>query len=792
MHTIVLPTARAIRHEQLYFEKSTLFLPNYLTMAEFIERTCIVDGYKKIDNDTRNILLLEASDFNEFHSLQIERNFFTFTQNSSYVFTLFTELSGEKVAISDLELADTYGDYEEHITILQALHVRYEALCNERKILDPIFLPKLYRFNEEYIRSLGDIEIVVEGYLSAFELEILQKCADICSLQIKISTTQFNKKMQEKFRDLGFTLEIGKNYLLDMNTKKVLNEEENLKKSQIECYSFSEQILQVAFVKQKVYAYIQNGLKCEEIVVVVPNESFAELLNLYDTEGNFNFAMGKKFTRTDSYKHLEAVCEYIENPTVQNGARLKRYQSEFYEVLVPLYYKSMNEIDFEVLIQAYIKSLENSSKAYNKSEKKILQEELYSFCKLKKIYNDLNLKSTLHLFMQRISQRSLDDVRGGKITVMGVLESRYMNYKGVIIVDFNDSNVPKKSEKDLFLNSDIRVAANLPTQNDRENLQKHYYQLLMNRAFHPQGTSHVSISYVKSSTAIPSRFLTQLGIVPQESKNEELYAQILHKKSVFEKISQEDEIIQEYDFTRIKLSATSLKSFLDCKRKYYYHYISHLKKHEIPQDIASENQIGLDLHEALKNVYLKQNAFVDPRELHSKIVRELENISNNSSLQEYQLKLWNRKLDSFVENEIERFRSGVRVLECEKVLTCKHFDMQLSGQIDRIDEQENGLYILDYKSGKYPTYTAKTLQKATDFQLEFYYLLASAEGKIAGCGYYDLSSGKIIDETFLEEKLLLLQEHLEELKTQKSFNFSKCEDESICKYCEYATLCGRD
>lgn len=68
-----------------------------------------------------------------------------------------------------------------------------------------------------------------------------------------------------------------------------------------------------------------------------------------------------------------------------------------------------------------------------------------------------------------------------------------------------------------------------------------------------------------------------------------------------------------------------------------------------------------------------------------------------------------------MQNEITRFEQGVKVLECEKVLTCKFADMELSGQIDRIDRQENGLYVLDYKSGKYPTYTAKTVEKATDF-----------------------------------------------------------------------------
>ncbi|MDQ7060362.1 MAG: hypothetical protein Q9M43_04255 [Sulfurimonas sp.] len=76
--TIVLPSARAIRHEQLSIESQTLFLANFLTMSDFISKLYIVKGYKILDEDSRVLLLLEASDFKEFSSLKIERNFFYF------------------------------------------------------------------------------------------------------------------------------------------------------------------------------------------------------------------------------------------------------------------------------------------------------------------------------------------------------------------------------------------------------------------------------------------------------------------------------------------------------------------------------------------------------------------------------------------------------------------------------------------------------------------------------------------------------------------------------------------
>lgn len=50
----------------------------------------------------------------------------------------------------------------------------------------------------------------------------------------------------------------------------------------------------------------------------------------------------------------------------------------------------------------------------------------------------------------QISQLSLSDVGGGKVTVMGLLESRGLCFDGVILVDFNEEFIPKRSVNELF------------------------------------------------------------------------------------------------------------------------------------------------------------------------------------------------------------------------------------------------------------------------------------------------------------------------------------------------------
>ncbi|PHR58403.1 MAG: hypothetical protein COA44_02870 [Arcobacter sp.] len=773
----ILPSSRAIRAHILKEKSSNSFLPSFITMSDFLQRCLIVEDAVRIDDDTRTLLLLEASDFKAFSSLNIERNFFTFTQNSSYIFRFFEELSGELVDINSLSMADTYGDYAEHIEILEELYHRYEKLCAQKKILDPIYLPKNYRLNKNYIQDQEEILLIVEGYLTNFELKILEECAQIIPLKLRFYANEFNLKMQDKLKNLGINIVENKNQIINLSTKEIEGSGPVKSSALISCESFSQRLLQVAFVKQKVQEFIDKGIEAEKIVLVLPNENFAEHLKRFDEKCNFNFAMGESLRSSVFVSALEGVAQYLDDKTVQNRARLNRVGVDLAEGLQPKYKALMLGLDFNALMLPFLE-IET-----NKRVIKIIKEELFYFEKLFPILENSSFKSALHLFLNRLKNKTIDDVRGGKITVMGVLETRSVVYEGVIVVDFNEGTVPRKSEKDLFLNSVTRIKAGLPGASDREALQKLYYNNLFLRA------KEVAISYVHAADSVPSRFLTQLGIQTSSSYDEKQWASVLFKS--YEKQDLEEEkIVVAYDFTQHNLSATGLKSFLSCKRKFYHRYIDGLSEHQIEKDLPQEHEIGNALHNALQEVYETKSRFTDKSELKSAIAEALKRASAQTVLDKYLQKMWMKRLDAFIDNEIERFKEA-EVKACEKSLSKEVCGIRITGNIDRIDTTLEGLEVLDYKSGSYPKYTMRTLEKATDFQLEFYYLLASQEGEVTSCGYYDLKSGKIVKEDLLEQKLELLYGYLNELKETKVFDFEKTDDIKECTYCPYTELCGR-
>ena len=776
--TIVLSSARAIRYEQLKIQTPNIFLPSYMTMSELITKLCIVKDFVVADNDTRVLLLLEASDFSSFSNLQIQRNFFTFTKNSTYIFKFFEELSAEKYDVNNLDTSDIYAEYEEHISILQELYKRYEELCFNKKILDKIFLPKLYKFNKNFVKRLKNINIHIDGHLTNFEFELLEKCCDFANVNLIFNTTKFNTKMQKKFLDLGIEIQVDKRYKISLNKKEILQTTQIIKNQNISCESFSEPVLQVAFVKHKIYEFIQKGYKPQNIAVILPDEKMAQILKVFDDKKNLNFAMGESFVKTKSYEKLNAIHQVIDTKSKENISRLSRVGNELYDELVSVYHKKTQEFDFIEFLQRYYEQIAD------KTQQKIFKEEIYSFKNILPYMQNMNIKSLMSLFLQRLASVSIDDVRGGEVTVMGVLETRSVEFDAVIIIDFSDSNVPKKSDKDMFLNTQIRQMASLPSMKDRENLQKHYYEMLIN------SSKEVAISYVKSNQSSASRFLKQLNIKEENKYSELDYASILFQKAD-SSIKEEKEIILEYSFKNIKLSATKLKNFLTCRRKYYYKYIKEISDHNIPKDMPQEWEVGLSVHSALKELYSKKNSYIDARELSKDLKHELDNACGESELEKYLIEMQKRRMEIFTQNEIKRFADGWRVEYCEKNFTREFAGITITGQLDRIDKKENEIFVLDYKTGKYPLYNKNNFMDATDFQLEFYYLLAGHLGNVNGCGYYDLKESKIVNEPFLEEKLDVLESNIKDILNIEELNFSKTEDIKSCKFCEYSTICQR-
>jgi ATP-dependent helicase/nuclease subunit B len=770
---IVYPTSRCIR--EAVAESTESFLPHMMSMGEFLSRAYVAVGKIVPDEDLRLLAMHEASDFSAFRALNIERNFFSFIQNSEYLFRFFEELSSEQVSVETLQAVDVYGEYEEHIAILTRLRERYGEICAREGWADRIFNSSHTTIQHDFLRNFDRITIVVEGYLSRYEIALLRECATHLEVILQYNTTAYNRKMTARLEEMGFELLEAREYRLSLSSIQIISDKPLAMNSAITCEVFHTRLAQIGFIKASVEAFVEEGIAPEKIAIILPDEDAAQMLREFDTEGNFNFAMGEPFSNSALYREIESITLFLDEMNVLNRERIRNIKSTTIEWFKAHYPQKFRLGDLEELIAMFDDADEGSLE--------IIRDEIQQMSHLSHALEQMEFRSVLRIFMNRLRQRSIDDVRGGKVTVMGLLETRGVAFDGVVIVDFNEGYVPHKSEKDLFLNTKTREYAGLPSAHDRESLQKHYYAMLCNRA------QKVAIGCVQNAESVPSRFLLQLGIksIPAAYRYEEVLFPTPHFNERHVGV-----IEGEYDFTAHPLSASGIKTFLSCKRSFYYRYIAHIREHELPRDLSQERDIGNELHSVLDKIYAENDRYLEPSAIKNSISRLWEEKHSDDPLERHMKRLWIDKLEDFYKCEVSRFASGVRVLYREKELSREVEGIRLTGRIDRIDENGGKLEVIDYKSGKYPDTDKEPKESDVDYQLSVYALLASELGEVRACGYYDLGSGELKFERFLEAKIAKLREILAHLASQKQWSWEMCEDLSRCRHCPYTYLCHRE
>ncbi len=778
MRLYVFPTSRALRKEREKLLQKESLLPKLTTIDDFEKRAIIVPSKAQANDDTRLILLKKAADFKDFKKLQIDVEFFRFIKNSRYFFRFFEELENERVKFELLKEHDVYAEYTEHIEILEFLKKRYEKLLSEHGYFDNITLPNEYMLNKNFFKDLECATIKLEGFLTNFELEILEKASKITEIIIEYKSNRYNKKMTQRFEKYGFKLEDGYLYKLNFSQKSFKKVEQLKNRCKGRYVSFPNRISQVAYVKKKIEEFINCGIEPENIAIILPDESFKEYLNLFDTLNNLNFAMGFDFSKSEVFK---AMCIFEESLKISNIEIEFEIKKFGLEDIVEKYREKSNDTlsyeEFKVLVEDFISIAEEE-------EIKILKEELEDFSFLYPYLNGYSLRKILHIFINRLRERKLDDTKGGKITVLGLLETRGIDFEAVIVPDFNEGLVPKPSEKDLFLDTVLRKRASLPTKKDRENLQKYYYYELFRKA------KYAAVSYVENEIDSKSRFLEELDFFEKERYEGKSLNKILldfKETSYFE----EKDIVIDYDFSKEFISSTKLKDFLECPRRFYYKYLKGLKEFIIPSILPKNNEVGNILHESLKRVYDKKDRYFSAEELKKEFKKSVYSILEPNNLYlRLDIDIWIKKLEPFFENEVKRFNEGYYVFEREKRRYTEFEGFKLEGKIDRVDHNGKYYQVIDYKSSKVESPTKKSLENLKDFQLIFYYLLTKDLGEIEGLYYYDLNSAKMVKEPFLEEKIELLRETLNKLR-EKRVDFKKCEDLKYCRYCPYKIICNR-
>ncbi|PPK59616.1 inactivated superfamily I helicase [Malaciobacter marinus] len=773
---IVFPTSRAIREFILNNKQDNSLLPFFLTADDFFKKSFYFNNRKLIDEEQKFLFLKESIKFDEFKKLGISSNFTQFLKQSDYIFRFFTEITSEKVSIEDIKDVDTYEFYKEHLQILEKVKENYEKILDNNDFIDRVNEHKYSQINLEFLNKFSSIEFNFEGYFTKLEFDKILEISKNKELIINLYTNEYNQKSYEIFKTINLDLKQDFFYKLDITNKKILKESKlETKLDSFKIKGFASRVSQIAFIKTAIVEAINKGIEPSNIALILPDENFANKLRLFDDEKYFNYAMGLDVKNSITYKCLYSLNSYLIEKDMKNLDSLEFFNinKELIDFLNSNYNNKISKEKFEYLCDFLI------SNEINKELKEKLNELFYKLNNLFFTYkSEILYKELLRILLQKVNSISLDDVNSGKITVMGLLESRTVCFDTVIICDFNEQFIPKTSLKDKFLSTKVKEFAKLPTLKDRESLQKYYYKRVI------QNCKNLYVSYVSNDTSTISRFASELfDLKKEQSLEDNSYKHILYNKNSLKHFDKK--IILDIDLSKLSWSATSLKVYLQCKRKFYLQYILKLKEHEISLK-PKGFELGDIVHKILYEYY--EEGFDTLERLQALFTK----YANKNPFLSLELEVYKKKIENFYEYEKNRI-DKIQILQKEMPFNLIYQDIKIKGVIDRVDKEDEDYLVIDYKtSSSLKVDTIKNYEKSCDFQLEFYYLALQNIYKTTNIQsfYYDLNSAKLLKEVALNEKLDLLREIFQTLKTT-SVDFEKCEDKSVCNFCIYKTMCNR-
>ena len=785
MKLYVFSSSRKIKEYYQQSKGTNALIDQALSIAEFLDKICLSQGFRA--SAYEQLLLMQEAckkSQNLEQKLGISTEFFAFLKNNEYLFSFFRELALENKSIKDLQNSDYYASYNEHLEILDCVFQNYLNLLKRENLYDELSLPLSYTLNLDFLEDYESIIYDLEGFLSHFELSLLLQIAKHKELILRFKTSKFNLAY---FKELPFLKDVNlkENYHYKFNiTQNILLKKESLKPKSafVKVQQFELRILQVAFVLDEISSFIRAGLKAEDIVVITPDESFCDFLRLLDQNNMLNYASGVSIKESLFYQRLRSLYEsanlddlhFDDNKDYFNEAQnfdLHNSLLHYFE----LDFKEFKEHFTKECEFSYFETLIKQFLANENSELSLFVEKELFFIKNLLTNQKLNLKQILELFFIQISSFKQSYVGGGAVTAMGILESRGLSFDGVIVVDFNEDLIPKRSVNELFLNNEVRTKAGLISYEKRENLQRFYYEQLFKNA------KKISICYVENEEKSRSRLLEdlefRLDLTKEFSQKAYLNALKLNYKAKQINLEPPQAPKLKHNLFATPLSYSRLTLFLESKRTYFYKYIKHLKEpRELKMDIKEQNDrkrlknLGIFIHRILE-LYYKHYDFFDEKLFASL----LENEGQKEGLDALDLELLKIKFKEFAKKEQERFKQGYHIkhleLNIDKSIILEGQRIELTGKIDRIDSNERfGELILDYKSGKIPE---------KSYQLAFYKLLYDENAHAA---FYDLNDFEL-KEGKDTKSIFALKEELEKLlkEVDKEIVFEN-EKSDFCPY----------
>jgi len=226
---------------------------------------------------------------------------------------------------------------------------------------------------------------------------------------------------------------------------------------------------------------------------------------------------------------------------------------------------------------------------------------------------DLELKTdTCVRFLDRVYRKlkvpfSGEPLKG--IQVMGVLETRALEFSNIIFLSLNEGIFPGTSYDNTFIPYNIRRAFGLPTVNEHESIYSyHFFRLLRKPS---QGWFLYNSTAQGLVSGEMSRYLVQMKFSPRFSPQfRTVHITVGRSRMIAERLPKQKEhnrvLTERYAAGgegKKYLSPSAVNTWVNCRMRFYYKYVCDMPEEEMLEKDIDQRRFGNILHNVLHKLY---------------------------------------------------------------------------------------------------------------------------------------------------------------------------------------------
>ena len=435
------------------------------------------------------------------------------------------------------------------------------------------------------------------------------------------------------------------------------------------------------------------------------------------------------------------------------------------------------------------------------------------------------------------------------LQVMGILETRNLDFENVVILSMNDDNFPgNRMSQASFVPYNLRAAFSLPTPEHHEGVYAYYFYRLIQRA------RHVHMLYCahadEKSTGEPSRYVYQLDYEsghPVQRIEVGVDVNLASAQPIV--VPKDEQVMQCLErfvdpASPAALSPTAFFRYVACPLRFYFHSVARLKSDEEVSEEVDAPMFGTILHAAAQRLYAAVVGQAHPGERLQQMLRSAEvSAAVVGAINDHYLRDEHATVADYsgnlllVKDIVERYLRGgiIRYDAAHDAFTTigleqevayafpfatagRTLELKFAGIADRIDRLDDGtLRVVDYKTGAphlefdgiESLFSGEGKQRLSNILQTLLYSMMLFRSR--GCDarpalYYVRSMHRDDYAPDLDDKQIGLRgasyssyavafeqavrAALAELY-DPAVPFVQCEDADTCKFCDFNIICKR-